>query len=241
MSDTDALVLLIEDDVHTRRFLKASLGHRGWRTLEADCGKTGLSMLNSEQSDLVILDLGLPDMDGITVTRRLRQLSDLPILVLSARSQEQNKIMALDAGADDYLTKPFGSGELHARLQALMRRIVRSRSQQAFFETGELRVDLTSRKVYVAGHEVHITPIEYRLLSILIRHAGVVVTHRQLLQEVWGAEHIHDQHYLRIYMGQLRHKLETNPARPRYLLTEVGVGYRLACEDASADAYKEGR
>lgn len=234
MSVTDALVLLIEDDAQTRRFLKTSLSHRGWRTLEAECGKTGLAMLSSEHPDLVILDLGLPDMDGITITRRLRQLSDLPILILSARSQEQNKIMALDAGADDYLTKPLGSGELHARLQALMRRVARGHSQQAVFETGDLRVDLSGRKVFVADHEVRITPIEFRLLSILIRHAGVVVTHRQLLQEVWGAEHVHDQHYLRIYMGQLRHKLETNPARPRYLLTEVGVGYRLACDDRPA-------
>ncbi len=230
MTVTDSLILLIEDDVQTRRFLKTSLSHRGWNTVEADCGKTGLALMASVNPDLVILDLGLPDMDGISITRRLRQLSDLPILILSARSQEHNKILALDAGADDYLTKPFGSGELHARLQALMRRVARSRSHQAVFETGSLRVDLSTRKVYVSNHEVHITPIEYRLLSILVRHAGLVVTHRQLLQEVWGAEHIHDQHYLRIYMGQLRHKLEANPARPRYLLTEVGVGYRLASE-----------
>lgn len=225
------LILLIEDDAQTRRFLKTSLSHRGWSTVEADCGKTGLAMLNSEHPDLVILDLGLPDMDGIAVTRRLRQLSDLPILILSAGSQEQNKIMALDAGADDYLTKPFGSGELHARLQALMRRIIRSTSNQEIFETGRLRIDLARRKVFVADNEVRITPIEFRLLSLLIRHAGVVVTHRQLLQEVWGAEHINDQHYLRIYMGQLRHKLEVNPARPNYLLTDVGVGYRLAIND----------
>ncbi len=227
----DHLILLIEDDTQTRRFLKTSLSHRGWRTVEADCGKSGLAMLISENPDLVILDLGLPDMDGISVTRRLRQLSNLPILILSARSQEQNKIMALDAGADDYLTKPFGSGELHARLQALMRRVTRNLNAQEIFETGQLQVDLPRRKVFVAGNEVRITPIEFSLLGILIRHAGIVVTHRQLLQEVWGAEHINDQHYLRIYMGQLRHKLEINPARPRYLLTEVGVGYRLAMED----------
>ncbi|MDD1620177.1 MAG: response regulator [Methylococcaceae bacterium] len=231
---TSHLILLIEDDIQTRRFLKSSLNHRGWQTVEADNGKTGLAMLNSENPDLVILDLGLPDMDGIAVTRRLRQLSDLPILILSARSQEQNKIMALDAGADDYLTKPFGSGELHARLQALMRRISRGIANQEIFETGQLRVDLTRRKVFVGENEVRITPIEFRLLSILIRHAGLVVTHRQLLQEVWGAEHIHDQHYLRIYLGQLRHKLEINPARPRYLLTEMGVGYRLAVDDHSS-------
>ncbi len=229
----EPLVLIIEDDLQTRRLLKSSLNHRGWRTVEADCGKTGLAMLNSENPDVVILDLGLPDMDGITVTRRLRQLSDLPILILSARSQEQNKIMALDAGADDYLTKPFGSGELHARLQALLRRVSRSFSSLEVFETGQLKVDLSRRKVFISNNEVRITPIEYRLLSILIRNGGAVVTHRQLLQEVWGAEHIQDQHYLRIYMGQLRHKLEVNPARPRYLLTEVGIGYRLAIDEES--------
>jgi two-component system, OmpR family, KDP operon response regulator KdpE len=227
----DALILIIEDDSQTRRFLKTSLCKRGWRTLEADCGKAGLALLSTGKPDLAIVDLGLPDMDGITITRRMRQLSDLPILILSARSQEQNKIMALDAGADDYLTKPFSSGEMHARLQALLRRVARSRSYQSVFLSGELRIDIAGRKVFIAGNEVHITPIEFSLLTILIRHAGVVVTHRQLLQEVWGAEHIHDQHYLRIYMGQLRHKLEANPARPRYLLTEVGIGYRLACVD----------
>lgn len=230
MNQAQPLILLIEDDPQTRRFLKSSLSNRGWRIIEADSGKAGLALVKCDKPDCVILDLGLPDMDGISVTRRLRQLSDLPVLVLSARSQEQNKIMALDAGADDYLTKPFGSGELHARLQALLRRVTRSVGSLERFETGQLRVDLARRKVFIAENEVRITPIEYRLLSILIRHAGLVVTHRQLLAEVWGVEHINDQHYLRIYMGQLRHKLEVNPARPRYLLTEVGVGYRLAAD-----------
>ncbi|OHX35178.1 MULTISPECIES: response regulator [unclassified Methylomonas] len=233
MNESAPRILLIEDDAQTRRFLKTSLQNRGWRIAEADCGKTGLTLAG--QADLVILDLGLPDMDGIAVTRRLRQLSDQPILILSARSQEHNKIAALDAGADDYLTKPFGSGELHARLQALLRRIARGSATQELFETGELQVDMARRRVCMRGSEVRVTPIEFRLLSLLIRHADLVVTHRQLLQEVWGGEHVHDQHYLRIYMGQLRRKLEVNPARPRYLLTEVGVGYRLVCEAAAGE------
>lgn len=231
MSESKPLILLIEDDEQTRRFLKSSLSHKGWRIIEADNGKTGLAMIKSDHPDLVILDLGLPDMDGISVTKRLRQVSTIPVLVLSARSEEQNKILALDAGADDYLTKPFGTGELHARLHALLRRINRTLPASEIFETGQLTVDLAQRKVFIAHNEVRITPIEFRLLGILIRQAGLVVTHRQMLQEVWGAEHINDQHYLRIYMGQLRHKLEANPARPQYLLTEVGVGYRLAIND----------
>lgn len=232
MNESNPLILLIEDDEQTRRFLKSSLSHKGWRIIEAGNGKTGLAIIKSDNPDLVILDLGLPDMDGISVTKRLRQLSAIPVLILSARSQEQNKIMALDAGADDYLTKPFGTGELHARLQALLRRTNRTLLPSSeIFQTGQLMVDLAQRKVFIAQNEVRITPIEFRLLGILIRQAGLVVTHRQMLQEIWGAEHINDQHYLRIYMGQLRHKLETNPARPQYLLTEVGVGYRLAIND----------
>jgi len=226
INNSNPIILIIEDDLQTRRFLKTTLDNRGWRILEAENGKKGLIIVKDYQPDLVILDLGLPDMDGVSVTKSLRQISDLPVLVLSARSQEQNKIMALDAGADDYMTKPFGSGELQARLQALLRRVTRRVSNEIFV-TGQLKVDLVKRKVYNAGNEVHVTPIEYRLLTTMIRHAGLVVTHRQLLSEVWGAEHINDPHYLRIYMRQLRHKLEVNPARPRYILTEVGVGYRL--------------
>ncbi|NBV76011.1 MAG: response regulator, partial [Methylococcaceae bacterium] len=209
-------------------FLKTSLSHQGWGVIEAENGRIALEKVKAEQPDLVILDLGLPDMDGIDLTRKLRFSSDLPILVLSARAQEQNKIMALDAGADDYLTKPFGTGELRARLEALLRRVSKSLGNGEIFETGDLKIDRVLRKVYVGSHEVKITPIEYRLLSILVRQAGLVVSHRELLKEVWGIEHINDQHYLRIYMGQLRHKLEINPARPKYLLTEVGIGYRLA-------------
>ena len=233
MTESNALLLIVEDDLQTRRFLKSSLIHKGWRIIEADNGKSGLAMIKNENPDLVILDIGLPDMDGISVTKRLRQISDLPVLVLSARSEEQNKIMALDAGADDYLTKPFGTGELQARIKALLRRSNRSNPNNEFFETGQLKVDLAQRKAFIADNEVRITPIEFRLLSILVRQAGLVVTHRQILQEVWGAEHIRDQHYLRVYMGQLRHKLEINPARPHYLMTEVGVGYRLALHDSS--------
>jgi two-component system KDP operon response regulator KdpE len=227
------LILVIEDDQQTRRLLKTNLCNRGWRVIEAENGKSGLALVKSDSPDLVILDLGLPDIDGISVTKRLRQFTDLPVLVLSARSQEQNKIMALDAGADDYLTKPFSTGELHARLQALLRRVMRTTNNMEIFQTGDLKVELARRRVFIAGNEVHITPIEYRLLSILVRHAGLVVTHRQLLKEVWGSEHIHDQHYLRVYMGQLRHKLEINPARPCYLRTEVGVGYRLVDDEES--------
>ena len=191
-------VLIIEDDPQTRRFLSSSLIRRGWRAIQAVDAKSGLALLTGEKPDLAILDLGLPDMDGIAATRRIRQLSELPILILSARSQEQNKIMALDAGADDYLTKPFGTGELHARLHALMRRVRRGNASLDIFETGQLRVDFPQHKVYVGDHEIRITPIEFRLLAILIRHAGVVVTHRQLLLEIWGPEHVQDQHSLKI-------------------------------------------
>lgn len=224
----NASILVIEDDLQTRRFLKTSLASLGWRCVVAESGQSGLAVVKADQPDMVILDLGLPDISGIDVVKRLRQFSEIPILILSARSQEYDKIEALEAGADDYLTKPFSSGELHARLQALLRRAIKALAAAEVFVSGELSVDLVRRIVLVAGLEIHLTPIEFRLLALLIRHAGLVLTHRYLLKEVWGAEHIHDGHYLRIYMGQLRHKLESDPARPRYLLTEVGVGYRLA-------------
>jgi two-component system KDP operon response regulator KdpE len=176
---------------------------------------------------LLILDLGLPDMDGIAIIKNLRQFSTIPILVLSARSLEQSKINALDAGADDYLTKPFGMGELNSRLQALMRRISQTSVNQEIFETGELKVDLSKRQVFVSQKEIKITPTEYHILFILIQHAGLVVTYKHLLKNVWGMQHLDNQHYLRIYMRRLRHKIEENPTQPRYLLTETGVGYRL--------------
>ena len=228
---TNPKILVIEDDLQTRRFLKSNLAHRGWNVSESETGKTGLTLLKNDAPDLLILDLGLPDIDGISVIKRLRQFSDLPILVLSARSLEQSKIEALDAGADDYLTKPFGIGELNSRLQALLRRINKNQNHQELFETGDLKVDLGKRKVFVLEQEITLTPIQHRILSILVQNAGLVVTHRQLLKEIWGVEHLEDNHYLRIYMRQLRHKIETNPARPRYLLTETGIGYRLSANE----------
>lgn len=223
-------ILIIEDDLQTRRFLKSNLIHREWDVSDTNSGKTGLSLLKNNPPDLLILDLGLPDIDGISIIQKLRQFSDLPVLVLSARSLEQSKIMALDAGADDYLTKPFGIGELNSRLQALLRRISKT-SCHDIFETGDLKIDLVKRKVFVLNQEIMLTPIQYRILNILVQNAGLVVTHRQLLKDIWGVEHLEDNHYLRIYMRQLRHKIEKNPARPRYLLTETGIGYRLLIEE----------
>jgi two-component system, OmpR family, KDP operon response regulator KdpE len=186
----------------------------------------------THKPDLLILDLGLPDMDGVEIIEQLRTRSHLPILVLSARDQEAVKVAALDAGADDYLTKPFGAAELLARLRVALRHAaeVSGGSGEIAFAVGELRVDLLNRQVWMADMEVHLTPIEYRLLSVLVKHAGKTLTHRQLLHDVWGQAWTDQSHYLRVYMRQLRHKLEEDPARPRYLLTEVGVGYRLAAE-----------
>jgi two-component system KDP operon response regulator KdpE len=220
-------ILLIEDDLQTRRFLKKNLNVRDWEVIDTDSGTSGLALIREEMPDLLILDLGLPDMDGITIIKHLRQFSTIPILVLSARSLEQSKINALDAGADDYLTKPFGIGELNSRLQALMRRISQTPVNQEIFETGELKVDLSKRQVFVSQKEIKITPTEYHILFILIQHAGLVVTYKHLLKNVWGMQHLDNQHYLRIYMRRLRHKIEENPTQPRYLLTETGVGYRL--------------
>jgi two-component system KDP operon response regulator KdpE len=220
-------ILLIEDDLQTRRFLKKNLNVRDWEVIDTDSGTSGLALVKEAMPDLLILDLGLPDMDGIAIIKNLRQFSTIPILVLSARSLEQSKINALDAGADDYLTKPFGMGELNSRLQALMRRISQTSVNQEIFETGELKVDLSKRQVFVSQKEIKITPTEYHILFILIQHAGLVVTYKHLLKNVWGMQHLDNQHYLRIYMRRLRHKIEENPTQPRYLLTETGVGYRL--------------
>jgi len=230
--DAGPVVLVIEDDAQIRRFLRVTLGNHGYRLFEATTGEAGLLEAATRQPDIVILDLGLPDIDGLDVIRRLREWTPLPIVVLSARGQERNKIAALDAGADDYVSKPFGVGELLARMRAALRHAARGLDDagESTCTLGDMHVDLAKRQVSVAGQQVHLTPIEYRLLTTLIRYAGKVLTHRQLLIEVWGPPYADQAHYLRVYMAQLRRKLEKDPARPRYLLTEPGVGYRLAAD-----------
>ncbi len=227
-----SVVLVIEDEPAILRFLRASLVAQGFRLVEATSGDEGLRQAATRQPDIVVLDLGLPDVDGLEVIRRLREWTAVPIIVLSARGQESDKIAALDAGADDYVSKPFGVGELLARMRVALRHAARGPHDAAnpVFALGELQVDLARRRVSVRGAEIHLTPIEYRLLTTLVRHAGRVVTHRQLLREVWGQPYSEQTHYLRVFMGALRRKLEADPARPRYLRTEPGVGYRLADE-----------
>lgn len=211
------------------RFLRASLTGHGYRLVESTTGADGIAQAAARSPDVILLDLGLPDLDGIEVTRRLREWARTPIVVLSARGKEQDKIDALDAGADDYLTKPFGVGELLARMRVALRHAGATGGApgEPVFVLGELRVDFEKRAVRVGEQEVHLTPIEYKLLATLIQNAGKVVTHRQLLKEVWGPPYADRPQYLRVYMGQLRQKLEPDPARPRYLITEPGVGYRL--------------
>ena len=228
MSEPRPVVVLIEDEPQIRRFLRTVLPGQGYILYEADNGQQGLVEAAVRKADVVILDLGLPDMDGVEVVKRLREWSAIPVIVLSARAQEADKVAALDAGADDYLTKPFGVGELIARLRVALRHATHGPERSQVFESGPVKVDLGARRVEAAGREVHLTPIEYRLLSVLVKHAGKVLTHRQLLKEVWGPSHVEHAHYLRIYMAQLRRKLEEDPAQPRFLLTEPGVGYRLA-------------
>jgi two-component system KDP operon response regulator KdpE len=220
--------LLIEDDPQFQRLLSTTLESQDYQVLAAATGQEGLIAARSQQPSLLILDLGLPDIDGQEVISHLRKWSELPIIVLSARNQESEITQALDNGADDYLTKPFSTAVLISRIKALLRRVAKLPSGALeVFQVGELKIELTKRRVFVGEQEVSLTPIEFNLLSELVRHAGFVVTHRQLLEKVWGPSYIEHSHYLRIYMGQLRHKLESDPARPRYLLTEAGVGYRL--------------
>ena len=227
-----ALVLLIEDELPIRRFLRSSLADQAYRLLEVETGAQGLRLAAQQPPDLVILDLGLPDMDGQDVLGRLREWYHGPIIILSARDQEQQKIKALDHGADDYLTKPFSTGELLARMRVALRHAARAKGEHdsSTFTTGDLKVDLAARRVFARGQELHLTPLEYKLLTTLIRHAGKVLTHRFLLKEVWGPHHLQETHYLRVFMASLRRKIEADPAQPQYLLTEPGVGYRLAAD-----------
>lgn len=223
------LVLLIEDDREIRHWLRVVLEAEGYRLFLAETGQQGLAEAAARRPDLVLLDLGLPDLDGVNVIRRIREWSSVPILVISARGQEQDKVNALDAGADDYVSKPFGTGELLARMRVALRHAaaLRDGAEPAVYETGKLRVDLAARLVFVDGAEVHLTPNEYNLLAVLVHHAGKVLTHRHLLREVWGPNFVEHTNYLRVHMSQLRRKIEAEPARPRYILTESGVGYRL--------------
>lgn len=233
MTPLPPLVLLVDDELPIRKFLGASLASAGYRLDEAATGAEALKRASQSPPDLVILDLGLPDMDGQAVLQQLREWLAAPVIVLSARDQEQQKIAALDRGADDYLTKPFSTGELMARIRAALRHAARvggSEPGVTIYEVGELKVDLTVRRVFVDGKEIHLTPIEFKLLATLIHSAGKVLTHRQLLKEVWGPQQVQETHYLRVFMANLRRKLEIDPAQPRYLLTEQGVGYRLASE-----------
>lgn len=232
---TEALVtiLIIEDEAEIRRFLHSSLAAAGYKVVESANGRRGTIDAASHKPDLAIVDLGLPDFDGVEVIRRIRTWSPMPIVVLSARALERSKIEALDAGADDYVTKPFGMGELLARVRSALRHAARSASGAGagVLHLGEAMIDLEARRATFAGSEVHLTRIEFRLVACLARHLGMVVTQRQLLTEVWGPSHATDTHYLRIYMKQLRDKLEADPVRPSRFVTESGVGYRLVGDD----------
>jgi two-component system KDP operon response regulator KdpE len=232
MAEPKPTVLVIEDDPPLQKFLRVTLTTQDYNILEAETGEQGLRLAATATPDLIILDLGLPDIDGIEVARRLREWSAIPIIVVSARGKEQDKVVALDAGADDYLTKPFGVAELLARVRVALRHraAVDPGTGEPVFETGELKVDLARREVTVSGQPVHLTPNEYKLLTVLVKSAGKVLTQRHLLKEVWGPGSTDQPHYLRVYMNQLRQKLEADASRPRYLLTEAGVGYRLVSE-----------
>jgi two-component system, OmpR family, KDP operon response regulator KdpE len=228
MAESAPVAILIEDERQIRRFVRTALEAEGWSVIEADTMRQGLADTGARKPDLIILDLGLPDGDGMEFIRELRGWSKVPVIVLSARVGEQDKIEALDGGADDYLTKPFGVGELLARVRAASRRRQGVESlSDAVFEFGDVRIDLSRRTVEKRGVQIHLTPTEYRLLILLVANAGKVLTHRQILREVWGPSHSEDGHYVRVYMGHLRQKLEDEPAQPKHILTETAVGYRL--------------
>ena len=232
MSETAPVILIIEDDTAIQKFLRLTLTSQGYQVIARETGESGLLEAASRPPDLIILDLGLPDMEGVELMKKFREWSAVPVIVVSARGKEQDKIVALDAGADDYLTKPFSVGELMARVRVALRHAASAHADTGdpVFVSGDLRVDLLHRRVSVREKEVHLTPNEFRLLAVLVKHAGMVLTHRQLLKEVWGPGSGNETHYLRVYMNQLRQKLEQDPARPVFLLTEPGVGYRLAAD-----------
>ena len=231
MAEPRPTILVVEDEPEIRRFLRAAFGAEDYRVVESTTGRRGSIDAGTHKPDLAIVDLALPDIDGVEVIRRIRQWSPMPIIVLSARVQERSKIEALDAGANDYVTKPFGIGELLARVRAALRHAVHAPSGTSILRFGNAVVDLGKRTASNDRQEVHLTPTEFRLLALLAKHLGMVVTHRQLLTEVWGPTHQSDTHYLRIYMKQLREKLEIDPVRPRHLLTETGIGYRLVIDE----------
>lgn len=227
-------ILLIEDETPIRKFLQTGLGNT-YQVVEAVCGKEGIHAVATHNPALIILDLGLPDMDGLEVTRKIREFSSIPIIVLSARGQELDKVGVLDAGADDYLTKPFSLGELLARIRVAIRHTERSQQldQDPVFENNGLKVDLADRKVLLDDNEIRLTPIEFKLLSLLVRNAGKVLTHSQLLSEAWGSAYVRETQYLRVFMKNLRQKLKDNPANPRFIITEPGIGYRFRMTEAN--------
>src|SRR3984893_258205 len=236
MSEAKPLALVVDDEVQIRRFLRAGLELDGFAVEEAESGIQALRCATLQPPDLVILDLGLPDMDGSEVLERLRGWSTVPVIVLSVRSNEAEKVRLLENGADDYVVKPFGMAELLARAHAAMRRQVRATSGEPVVRAGPLSIDLAARFVTINGERVILTPKEYRLLQILAQHAGNVVTHQFLLKEIWGSPHIHDTHYLRIFVRKLRQKIEADPTQPRILMTELGIGYRLALPEPARPA-----
>jgi two-component system KDP operon response regulator KdpE len=231
MADPRPALLIVEDESEIRRFLRAAFEVEGYRVVESASGRRGTIDAGTHKPELAIVDLGLPDLDGVEVIRRIRGWSSMPIIVLSARAAERAKIEALDAGANDYVTKPFGIGELLARVRAALRQVVRTDSGTTELRLGNAIIDLERRTASRGEARIHLTPIEFRLLKTLANQLGMVVTHRQLLKEVWGPTHEHDTHYLRVYMKQLRDKLEEDPVRPRHLLTETGIGYRLVSDE----------
>jgi len=229
MSDLGAVVLVVEDELQMRKFIRASLSSHGYRVLEAERAAEAVMMLTSHNPKLVLLDLGLPDGDGIDLAKQIREWSRIPIIVLSARGREDDKVAALDAGADDYLTKPFGVNELLARMRVALRHAQTRGDDPAVqrFEFGEVKIDLVRREVFRGTEELHLTPIEYKLLILFAQNAGKVLTHRHILKEVWGPAFASQTHYVRVHMAELRKKVEADPSRPKLLVTEPGVGYRL--------------